>query len=48
VSSQGYLVRVPRISLDEALSNVKDAIKTYLEMITEEEQGQLYEVEVNA
>ncbi len=35
-------------SLDETLANMKDAIKTYLEMISEEEQGQLYEVEVTA
>ena len=35
-------------TLKEALANIKDAIKTYLEMISEEEHGQLYEVEVHA
>ncbi len=35
-------------TLAEALSNIQDAIKTYLEMISEEEQGKLYEVEVSA
>ncbi len=35
-------------TLEEALANIKDAIKTYLEMISDEEAGQLYEVEVNA
>ncbi len=35
-------------TLDEALANIKDAIKTYLEMVSEEEQGTLYEVEVTA
>lgn len=33
-------------SLEEALANIKDAIHTYLEMISEEEKGSLYEVEV--
>lgn len=33
-------------SLKEALKNMKDAIVTYLEMISEEEKGSLYEVEV--
>lgn len=55
-SSYGYDARCPLLpgchtqgdTLDEALSNIKDAIRTYLEMVTEEEQGQLYEVEVNA
>jgi predicted RNase H-like HicB family nuclease len=55
-SNFGYDVHCPILSgchsqgdtLDEALSNMKDAIKTYLEMISEEEQGKLYEVEVNA
>jgi len=32
--------------LEEALENIKDAIYTYLEMISEEEKGSLYEVEV--
>lgn len=33
-------------SLKEALKNMKDAIVTYLEMISEEEKGSLYEIEV--
>ena len=33
-------------TLAEALENIKDAIVTYLEMISEEEKGSLYEVEV--
>ncbi len=33
-------------TLEEALQNIKDAIVTYLEMISEEEKGSLYEVEV--
>ncbi len=33
-------------TLSQTLTNIKDAIKTYLEMISEEEQGKLYEVEV--
>ena len=37
--SQGATVK-------EALRNIKDAILTYLEMISEEEKGSLYEVEV--
>jgi predicted RNase H-like HicB family nuclease len=35
-------------TLEETLENMKDAIKTYLQMIVDEEQGQLYEVEVSA
>lgn len=35
-------------SLTEALDNIKDAIQTYLAMIAIEEQGSVYEVEVNA
>ena len=31
---------------EEALENIKDAIKTYLEMIATEEKGVLCEVEV--
>ena len=34
-------------TLEEALENMKDAIRTYLEMISDEEKGSLYEVEVN-
>lgn len=33
-------------TLKEALSNIKDAIRTYLEMINDIEKGKLYEVEV--
>ena len=33
-------------SLEEVLENIKDAIVTFLEMISEEEKGSLYEVEV--
>ena len=33
-------------TLQEALENIKDAILTYLSMISEEEKGSLYEVEV--
>ena len=33
-------------TLGEALENIKDAIRTYLEMISIEEKGRLYEVEV--
>ncbi len=33
-------------TLKEALKNMKDAIVTYLEMISEEEKGSLYEIEV--
>ena len=31
---------------EEALENIKDAIVTYLQMISEEEKGKLYEVEI--
>ncbi len=34
-------------TLEDTLENIKDAIKTYLEMISDEEHGKLYEVEVN-
>ena len=33
-------------SEEEALENIKDAIMTYLEMISDEVHGSLYEVEV--
>ena len=33
-------------TLEEALQNIKDAIVTYLEMISEEAKGSIYEVEV--
>jgi predicted RNase H-like HicB family nuclease len=36
-------------TLDEALENIKDAIKTYLDMIAEETKGSpVYQVEVSA
>ncbi len=34
-------------SLDEALENIKDAIRCYLEMVADSEHGKLYEVEVS-
>lgn len=54
-SEYGYDIRCPLLpgchsqgnTLEEALENVKDAIVTYLQMISEEEKGKLYEVEVN-
>ena len=53
-SSYGFDVKCPLLpgchsqgdTLEEALKNIKDAIITYLEMISEEEKGSLYEVEV--
>lgn len=53
-SKYGYDVRCPLLpgchsqgdTIKEALQNIKDAIHTYLEMISEEEKGSLYEVEV--
>jgi predicted RNase H-like HicB family nuclease len=53
-SKHGFDVRCPLLpgchsqgdTLEEALDNIKDAILTYLEMISEEEKGSLYEVEV--
>ena len=53
-SEYGYAVHGPLLpgchsqgdTLEEALENIKDAIRTYLEMISEEEKGSLYEVEV--
>ena len=33
-------------TLEEALENIKDAIITYLEMISEEAKGSIYNVEV--
>ncbi len=53
-SKYGYDVRCPLLpgchsqgdTVKEALVNIKDAIVTYLEMISEEEKGSLYEVEV--
>jgi len=35
-------------TLEEALENIKDAIRTYLEMIAEDAKGAIYEVEVKA
>ena len=53
-SKYGYDIHCPLLpgchsqgeTLKEALENIKDAIHTYLEMISEEEKGSLYEVEV--
>ncbi len=53
-SEYGYAVHCPLLpgchsqgdTLEEALENIKDAIITYLSMISEEEKGSLYEVEV--
>jgi predicted RNase H-like HicB family nuclease len=53
-SEHGYDVHCPLFpgchsqgeTVEEALENIKDAILTYLEMISEEEKGSLYEVEV--
>jgi predicted RNase H-like HicB family nuclease len=53
-SVYGYDVHCPILpgchsqgdTLEEALENIKDAIATYLEMISIEEKGSLYEVEV--
>jgi predicted RNase H-like HicB family nuclease len=53
-SDYGYDVHCPLFrgchsqgdSMEEALENIKDAIRTYLEMVSEEEKGALYEVEV--
>jgi len=54
-SEYGYDVHCPLLpgchsqgdTLEEALENIRDAIRTYLEMISEEEKGSLYEVEVS-
>ena len=53
-SEHGYDVHCPLLrgchsqgdTLEQALDNIKDAIATYLAMISEEEKGSLYEVEV--
>jgi len=53
-SEYGYDVHCPILpgchsqgdTLEEALQNIKDAIITYLEMISEEAKGSIYEVEV--
>ena len=53
-SEYGYEVHCPLLSgchsqgntIEEALGNIKDAIAVYMEMISEEEKGTLYEVEV--
>jgi len=53
-SDYGYDVHCPILpgchsqgdTLEEALQNIKDAIVTYLEMISEEAKGSIYEVEV--
>jgi len=54
-SEYGYDIHCPLLpgchsqgdTLEEALGNIKDAIVTYLQMISEEEKGKLYEVEIN-
>ncbi len=54
-SEYGFDVRSPLLpgchsqgdTLEEALENIKDAIVTYLQMISEEEKGKLYEVEIS-
>ena len=54
-SEYGYDIHCPLLpgchsqgdTLKEALENVKDAIAAYLEMISEEVKGSLYEVEVS-
>lgn len=53
-SEYGYDIHCPLLpgchsqgdTLEEALENIRDAIVTYLEMISEEIKGSLYEVEV--
>ena len=53
-SEFGYDVHCPLLpgchsqgeTAEEALENITDAIKTYLAMVSDEEQGSLYEVEV--
>ena len=55
-STYGYDVHCPLLpgchsqgdTVEEALENIKDAIKTYLEMVADHEKGTLYEVEVGA
>ena len=54
-SEYGYDAHCPLLAgchsqgdtLKEALKNIKDAIKIYLEMVSDTEHGKLYEVEVN-
>ena len=54
-SEYGYDIHCPLLpgchsqgdTLNEALENIKDAITTYLEMISDEVKGSLYEVEVS-
>lgn len=53
-SKYGYDIHCPILSgchnqgdtLEEALENIKGAVRTYLEMIAEESKGVVYEVEV--
>jgi len=53
-SKYGYDIHCPLLpgchsqgdSLEEALENIRDAITAYLEMISDEIKGSLYEVEV--
>ena len=54
-SENGYEIHCPLLpgchsqgdTLEEALENIKDAIAVYLEMISDEVKGSLYEVEVS-
>ncbi len=54
-SEYGYDIHCPLLpgchsqgdTLEDALENIKDAITTYLEMISDEIKGSLYEVEVS-
>lgn len=53
-SEHGYDIHCPLLpgchsqgdTLEEVIENIKAAITTYLEMISEEVKGSLYEVEV--
>jgi len=53
-SEYGYDVQCPLLpgchsqgdTVEDALENIKDAIVTYLQMISEEAKGSIYEVEV--
>jgi len=54
-SEYGYDIHCPLLpgchsqgdTLEEAMENIKDAITTYLEMISDQVKGSLYEVEVS-
>ena len=55
-SEYGYAVHCPLLqgchsqgdTLEEAMENMKDAIRTYLLMLATEEHGTIYELEVAA